>query len=188
MFRFKRLTALLLALLMALSLFACGVEASIDPSSDVTPSASVPPAQDSSPEPSGSPSEEPAPDPVLPVDEDGWYYDLENVILYLYYFGELPSNYITKNEARDLGWEGGSVERYLEGAAIGGDRFGNREGLLPKADGRTYTECDLYTNGESSRGAERLVFSSDGLFFYTDDHYETFYELIVTEEGTVEWK
>ena len=117
----------------------------------------------------------------------GYYYDLTNVVLYLELYDELPSNYITKNEARELGWEGGSVEKYLKGAAIGGDTFGNREGLLPKANGRSYTECDIDTNGYSSRGSRRLVFSNDGLYFYTADHYETFSEVTVTEEYKVIW-
>lgn len=82
----------------------------------------------------------------------------------------------------------GSVENYLDGTAIGGDRFGNREGLLPKAAGRSYTECDIDTDGQSSRGAKRLVFSNDGLYFYTEDHYETFDELVVTETQEVAWK
>lgn len=116
-----------------------------------------------------------------------YYYDLTNVVLYLELYGELPSNYITKSEAQELGWEGGSVEKYLEGAAIGGDTFGNREGLLPKANGRSYTECDIDTNGYSSRGSRRLVFSNDGLYFYTADHYETFLEVTVTEEYEVIW-
>ena len=80
--------------------------------------------------------------------------------------------------------EGAYVERYLEGAAIGGDRFGNREGLLPQEDGRRYTECDLNTDGASSRGAERLIFSNDGLCFYTENHYESFLEVWV-EDGEV---
>lgn len=121
----------------------------------------------------------------LPI-EGNYYYDLENVVLYLYLYDELPSNYVTKNEAEALGWSGGSVERYQDGAAIGGDRFGNREGLLPAADGRKYTECDIDTLGASSRGAKRLVFSNDGLYFYTDDHYESFDEVVVREDYTVE--
>ena len=108
--------------------------------------------------------------------------------LYLDAFGKLPDNYITKKEATSLGWQGGTPERYLEGSAIGGDYFGNYEGLLPKAKGRKYTECDIDTDGASSRGAKRLIFSSDGLYFYTDDHYESFTEVYVTGEGTVEWK
>lgn len=118
--------------------------------------------------------------------EGEYYYDLENVVLYLELYDTLPDNYITKKEAQDLGWSGGSMEQYLEGAAIGGDHFGNREGLLPKADGRSYTECDLNTDGADSRGAERLVFSNDGLYFHTEDHYETFTEVWV-EDGEVVW-
>ena len=70
----------------------------------------------------------------------------------------------------------------MEGRAIGGDKFGNREGLLPKADGRQYYECDIDTNVQSSRGAKRLVFSNDGLIYYTEDHYETFTLLYGEEE------
>ena len=115
------------------------------------------------------------PEASVPVpDEDGWYYDLENVVAYLMAYGKLPSNYITKRQAEDLGWSGGSVQRYREGAAIGGGRFGNYEGLLPEGK---YTECDIDTDGASSRGAKRLVFSSDGHYYYTDDHYETFAEV-----------
>lgn len=114
-----------------------------------------------------------------------YYYDLTNVVLYIEVYDELPPNYITKSEARELGWEGGSVEDYMEGAAIGGDYFGNYEGLLPEADGRAYTECDIDTNGYSSRGSRRLVFSNDGLYFYTSDHYESFSEVTVTEDYEV---
>ena len=116
-----------------------------------------------------------------------YYYDLENVVLYLEIYDELPPNYITKSQAQELGWEGGSVEKYKEGAAIGGDTFGNREGLLPKTAGRSYTECDIDTNGYSSRGSRRLVFSNDGLYFYTSDHYESFLEVTVTEDYEVIW-
>lgn len=109
------------------------------------------------------------------LDEDGWYSSKEEVALYIHLYGELPGNYVTKDEAEQAGWHGGNVERYTgEGTAIGGSRFGNREGLLPKERGRTYTECDIGTVGESSRGAERIVFSNDGLVYYTDDHYESF--------------
>ncbi len=137
--------------------------------------------------PSDVPYEESDYDYSSLVVEGEYYYDVEKVVLYIHTYGELPENYITKNEARDLGWEGGSVEPYLEGAAIGGDYFGNREELLPEADGREYTECDIDTLGYGSRGARRLVFSNDGLYFYTDDHYESFTELVV-ENGEVIWK
>ena len=116
-----------------------------------------------------------------------YYYDVAGVVLYLKAYGQLPPNYITKNEARALGWEGGSVERYKDGAAIGGDSFGNREGRLPEAPGRHYTECDIDTDGYGSRGSRRLIFSDDGLYFYTADHYETFREVTVTEDWEVIW-
>ena len=115
------------------------------------------------------------------------YYDVANVVLYLEVYNELPPNYITKSEAQALGWEGGSVEKYKEGAAIGGDTFGNREGLLPAEDGRKYTECYIDTHGYSSRGSRRLVFSNDGLYFYTSNHYESFSEVTVTENYEVIW-
>lgn len=114
-------------------------------------------------------------------DEEGTYNSAEDVALYLACYGRLPDNYITKEEARDLGWTGGSVEQVAPGCAIGGDRFGNREGILPAAEGRSYYECDIDTIGRSSRGAKRLVFSDDGLIYYTEDHYESF-SLLYGEE------
>ncbi len=112
---------------------------------------------------------------VPAIDEDGTYNSVEDVSLYLYTYGELPDNYITKNSARDLGWEGGSVEDYAgDGYAIGGDKFWNKDGSLPVADGRQYYECDIDTVGESKWGAERIVYSNDGLIYYTPDHYEHF--------------
>ena len=81
---------------------------------------------------------------------------------------------VPKEQARQAGWSGGSLEPYCPGMCIGGDSFGNREGLLPKAQGRSWTECDINTLGADSRGAERIVFSNDGLIYYTGDHYESF--------------
>ena len=66
------------------------------------------------------------------------------------------------------------MEAYAPGCCIGGDRFGNYEGLLPEAPGRTYYECDIDTLGASSRGAKRIIYSSDGLIYYTEDHYASF--------------
>lgn len=112
--------------------------------------------------------------------EDGVYTSREDVALYLHLYGRLPSNFITKQEAQALGWEGGSLEPYAPGKCIGGSRFGNYEGLLPEKDGRTYQECDIGTLGAGSRGAERIVYSNDGLIYYTEDHYESF-ELLYGE-------
>ena len=108
------------------------------------------------------------------LDIDGSYTSKEDVALYIYQYGTLPKNFITKDQARKLGWDGGGLEPYAPGKCIGGDKFGNYEKLLPVKSGRTYTECDIGTLGAKSRGAKRIVFSNDGLIYYTDDHYETF--------------
>ena len=109
---------------------------------------------------------------------DGIYTTKEDVALYIHTYGCLPSNFMTKDEARQLGWEGGGLEDYAPGMCIGGDYFGNYEGLLP--EDRDYTECDIDTLGKDSRGAKRIVFSEDGLIYYTEDHYESF-ELLYGE-------
>ena len=64
----------------------------------------------------------------------------------------------------------------LPGKSIGGSRFYNDDGALPDASGRDWTECDIDYEG-GFRGAKRIVFSNDGLIFYTDDHYKTFQQL-----------
>lgn len=106
------------------------------------------------------------------IDENGSYTTKEDVALYIHTYGKLPQNFITKKQARELGWSGGSLEPYAPGMCIGGDRFGNYEGLLP--EGHSYTECDINTLGADSRGAERIIFSSNGLIYYTGDHYAHF--------------
>lgn len=106
--------------------------------------------------------------------EEGSYFFQEDVSLYIYLYGKLPQNFITKKQAQALGWKGGSLEEYAPGKCIGGSHFGNYEGLLPSKDGRTYTECDIDTLGKKSRGSKRIVFSNDGLIYYTEDHYESF--------------
>lgn len=131
--------------------------------------------------PAPEPEPEPEPEPGPIIDENGSYDDRDNVALYIHTYGKLPPNYISKKEAEKLGWTGGSLERYAPGKCIGGSYFGNYEGLLPKKKGREYHECDIGTLGKSSRGAKRIVYSNDGLIYYTGDHYETF-ELLYGEE------
>ena len=118
-----------------------------------------------------------------PLTKDGHYQTMEEVAVYLTVFGKLPGNYIRKNAAEQLGWQNreGNLDEVAPGCSIGGDRFGNYEGLLPDADGREWTECDIGTIGQTKRGAERIVFSNDGLIYYTSDHYESF-ELLYGEE------
>lgn len=107
-------------------------------------------------------------------DEAGVCTTKEDVSLYLREYGRLPGNFITKSEAKALGWDSGSLEPFAPGMCIGGDRFDNYEGLLPEKDGRTYTECDIDTLGADSRGAKRIVFSNDGLIYYSDDRCGSF--------------
>ena len=112
------------------------------------------------------------------IDENGTYTDPYLVAEYIHKYNKLPSNYITKNKARELGWESdkGNLWEVTDEMSIGGDKFGNREGLLPKKEGRIYYECDVNYKG-GYRGAERIVYSNDGLIFYTNDHYESFTQL-----------
>ena len=110
--------------------------------------------------------------------EDGYYTSKDEVALYLHTYGKLPNNFITKNEAMNKGWEAskGNLWDVTNKMSIGGDRFGNREGRLPEANGRKWFECDIDYKG-GYRGEKRIVYSSDGLIYYTDDHYSTFKKL-----------
>ena len=108
------------------------------------------------------------------VEENGTYDSKEEVAEYLSIYKKLPKNYITKKEARKLGWRGGSLEPYAPGKTIGGDRFGNREKKLPDDKGRKYYECDIDTFGARKRGAKRIIYSNDGLIYYTGNHYTSF--------------
>lgn len=112
------------------------------------------------------------------IEKNHDYSSKDEVAAYINLFHELPPNYITKGEAEKLGWDNtkGNLWDIADGKSIGGDRFGNREGLLPKLKGRIYYECDIdYTGGY--RGAKRIIYSNDGLVFYTEDHYKTFKKL-----------
>lgn len=114
----------------------------------------------------------------IEVTEDGEYTSKEEVAAYIHQFGKLPGNYITKTKAKKLGWEQneGNLGEVLPGMSIGGGPFNNLDGQLPEAPEREYKECDIDYDG-GKRGAERIVYSNDGLIFYTGDHYETFEQL-----------
>lgn len=196
----KKWTALLLALVLTLGLTACAVSGEeiaavgqavaevLEAMETAAPDKSA--AETGEPVPADeadTPAEEPAApaaepeedaESAAPIDRDGWYTAKEDVALYLHTYGELPENFITKNEARALGWSGGGLDGYADGKSIGGDRFGNYEGLLPDGD---YRECDIDTMHASGRGAKRIVYSDDGRIYYTEDHYESF-ELLYGEE------
>ncbi len=194
----KRWLSGLLAALLLICLTGCG------PADLLTGPADAPPAGTeeqtdlpaAAPEDPGAPEEEALPEEAepdagpdsreeaepAPLPEDGTYTTKDDVALYIHLYGRLPDNFITKKEAQDLGWPGGDLEPYAPGMCIGGSRFGNYEGLLPDAEGRRWTECDIDTLGAKSRGAKRIVFSNDGLVYYTGDHYESF-ELLYGDEG-----
>lgn len=118
----------------------------------------------------------------IQVEESGEYTSRDEVAAYLYTYGHLPGNYITKKEAKALGWvsKEGNLKEVAPGKSIGGDYFGNYEGSLPEESGRDYFECDIDGDG-GYRGAKRIIYSNDGLIYYTEDHYESF-ELLYGEE------
>ena len=207
MFKFKKIQAFLLALVLSLTLTACSEEvtnAIVDEVVDIAVSEVVDalteedasseelpdsteypiiegsdisaPGEDCPNEGENAPLEEvPEEEEARPaIDEDGYYTTKEDVALYIHTYGRLPDNFITKKEAEALGWSGGGLDDFAYGCCIGGNKFGNYEGLLPEKDGRKYTECDIDTMHASKRGAKRIVFSNDGLIYYTDDHYESF--------------
>ena len=171
--------ALMFILIFALVMFVEGVllPALSGGGLPAAPAASIP-AENSAAPPAESGLDSPPAD-SLALDEDGEYTSKDELALYIHLYGHLPGNFVTKAEAEAAGWTGGAVGKVLPGKSIGGDRFNNREGLLPKAEGRVWTECDV---GErrSTRGPERIVFSNDGLIYYTPDHYDSF-ELLYGE-------
>lgn len=175
--RLTRLTGALLALLLVFSVLSgCGGAAPDVPSCTAAPAADAVPAADAPSDAEAdavSPGESDKSSPAA-LDEGGEYTSAEDVALYLHLYAHLPQNFITKKDARALGWNGGGLDEYADGKCIGGDRFGNYEGLLPDAPGREYHECDIDTLHAVSRGAKRIVYSNDGLIYYTEDHYESF--------------
>ena len=180
----RKLTAWLLALVMALTLVGCADDVTVIgviTGGDQEPQQQQQDVLPDDAQPSGTPEEGDNSADAPAIDEDGSYTSKEDVALYIHTYGHLPGNFITKKEAQALGWSGGSLEPYAPGKCIGGSHFGNYEGLLPEAEGRSYTECDIDTLGADSRGAKRIVFSNDGLVYYTGDHYASF-ELLYGEE------
>lgn len=116
------------------------------------------------------------------IKKDRPYFNLEEVVSYLLKEKSLPKNYLKKNQALNLGWDAkkGNLWDVTDKGVIGGDKFGNREGILPKKKGRQYFEADIdYSGGK--RNAKRIVYSNDGLIYYTDDHYKSFRKVNVKD-------
>lgn len=196
----KRIITLLLAALMLLSLLSgCGAEdisSALDvaetvleildeseksaPESTPVPLPTVTPESKPTPVPEAKPTPTPTPTPTPEpekdtIDEDGEYTTPEDVALYIHTYGHLPGNFVTKKQAQNKGWDSskGNLWDVLPGKSIGGDYFGNYEGILPKG---SYTECDVNYEG-GYRGSERIIFDKNGHVYYTDDHYKTFTQL-----------
>lgn len=170
----KRITALLLSLTLALSLFT-GCSKPQPPAQSYDSDVVV---ETDSEETAGSEEGE-----TIYYGES--YTGVEQVSAYLYEWQELPPNFITKKEAEQLGWVSskGNLWDVAQGMSIGGDYFGNREGILP--DGEEYRECDVNYGG-GFRDAERLVYSIDDFdIYYTADHYESFVQVYDTDTGYV---
>ena len=146
------------------------IQESVSESADETSSQEIESTQDSTVEAGENGS--------INVEENGNYTSKDDVALYIHTYGKLPLNYITKAKAQEMGWdpEKGNLSDVLPGMSIGGSAFGNYEGNLPRATGRRYFECDIDYEG-GYRGAKRLIYSNDGLVFYTEDHYKTFEQL-----------
>ena len=126
---------------------------------------------------------EPVPTAEVKIAEDGHYNSKDEVALYIHTYNKLPSNFVTKKEAKKMGWKSskGNLRKVCEGCSIGGDIFTNVQEILPVKKGRIYYECDIdYEGGE--RNAKRIVFSDDGLIFYTEDHYTSFVQLYGEEQ------
>ena len=106
--------------------------------------------------------------------KEGKDYTLpQDVAAYIHIYEELPENFITKKEAQSLGWDNskGNLWKVAKGKSIGGDYFGNYEGVLPTST--KYHECDVNYKG-GYRQAERIVYGNNGKIYYSDDHYKTF--------------
>ena len=126
------------------------------------------------------------------VEESGEYTTKDSVAAYLCKFDKLPSNYVGKNEGKDL-YESSTGNTFSKwnfnpwttiGVMIGGDDFNNYASdpdyyheNLPEG---SYSEADVDYSG-SNRGTKRLIYQSGCIIYYTADHYETFDLLSISQ-------
>lgn len=189
----RRAAAILILLTIAVSLLYAAAESLNDAqtsSSEIslwagrrkttpTPKPTRTPRPSRSPEPEATPAPAPSEAPASTPVPEGPIIEPQAITDWLFsHEFTLPDNFITKKEAQRMGWDSSRnyVSDVAPGMSIGGDYFGNYEGKLPTARGRRYYECDCYyTRGK--RNAYRLIFSNDGLVFYTEDHYNTFVQM-----------
>lgn len=183
------LSALAIAALLAISLSACigntnspSVESSSSAASTSSATESSSSAVSPTPEDDSYAENhlvrEPYTPPNISVEKNGEYTDKDHVALYIHTYGKVPSNYVTKTKARKAGWVNtdGNLWEVLPGKSIGGGGFANDDYTMPEAPDREWFECDIDYDG-GFRNAKRLVYSNDGLIYYTDDHYKTFQRL-----------
>lgn len=179
--QFRKYLSAVLCLSTMLSLSACHKK----PKPEPTPAPTVEPTEapsatpETTPTPTPEATAEPSPEPS--ISEDDIYDTKDEVALYIYTFHHLPSCYMTKKEARKKGWDGGALNRTIKGKCIGGDYFGNYEGLLPET-GEDYYECDIDTMNARSRGSKRIIYTKSGDVWYTDDHYKSYEQLYDGDE------
>lgn len=163
MMQVKRILKGLLLLLFSLILVSC----ELDDINDLIPEGPI-----IEPEPSEPEEKEDDRDPSdFDIYIDEFYITKDEVAMYIYFFEKLPDNYVKKEEIKGHIRNHWTEENML---SIGGDDFYNRERLLPSKNGRNYYEADILYMGEYSRNSLRIVFSNDGLIFYTSDHYGSF--------------
>lgn len=126
------------------------------------------------------------------IEESGEYTTKDSVAAYLCKFDKLPSNYVGKNEGKDL-YESSTGNTFSKwnfnpwttiGVMIGGDDFNNYASdpdyyheNLPEGE---YYEADVDYSG-SNRGTKRLIYQSGCIIYYTADHYETFDLLSISQ-------
>ena len=175
--RMRRIGAVLLVLLLSAALVGCGASAQGTGASASQGGDASASEQQGSGQDAGA-SDADADDADASVTWGESYTSKEEVAAYLHEYGELPPNFISKTKARQAGWvpSEGNLDEICPGMSIGGSVFYNDDGLLPDAEGRTWHECDINYHG-GTRGAERIVYSTDGLIYYTADHYQTFERL-----------
>lgn len=172
------LFAAIAAALVALSLVGCGAAGlgatTQDPPAGAGPAASEPQGSGQPVYDEGAESH----DAAVTVTKGESYTSKEEIATYLHEYGELPPNFISKTRAREAGWvpSEGNLDEVCPGKSIGGGVFHNDDHALPEARGRTWRECDVDYHG-GPRGPERIVYSDDGLIYYTPDHYRTFEQL-----------
>lgn len=86
---------------------------------------------------------------------------------YIKYYGLLPENYLSKDEARAVGWKRykGNLRDVTSNGTIGGDIYRNRNNNLPTAAGRIWYEADITKRKMSPAsigGRGHLTFFSGG--------------------------